>query len=1009
MLERLDIPEDFGLKVSAAVAMRYLTDRITIGERMLGDASTMPPDEFRRLAQRWHDENLAVIDSIIVDRDGAQRPNFGGDDSTPRDAVREHQILLDDVSRELGRLSQLRLRISIPLDEEGSHEPAFGSSSVELPGFEMTLEKSVSESPASESPVSESPTSEEPRRAKAKFERVPGYRPPTEDSAVLGEEPEVAQEPSLAELPDSPAEPATPAEPDGTEADDTAAAPPDVQDRFVYADAATAVLPAYDADAGHPVDLIGVDDVVDAFAYLITSRGMQPPLAVGLFGNWGSGKTFFLRSLQRRIDELTRGARQSARPQHEIGVFKRVVQIEFNAWHYVEGNLWASLVDHIFANLRTSASEKESELDRRRRAVTAQLASTRTEHQSLSSQINRLQGRRDEEADRARQLTEVQAKKLQKVSRIQLSDVAAAAMLDISETSAVTGALKPVGVRPDQVAGQAVSTSAADAARSLADARDVVHRGSALFGPMRQYGWWWVLFLVVAAGVAPLVAVGLQHVHASAVTQVLTAVAGFFSAAAVVVNGGTRWATGSLNRIEGAQRQVQARVDAESRRQADDLARIQQEIDGLDREIQEALRRQNEADTEIRALTDQLAELTPGRLLAGFLQERSDSADYRKFLGVTSLIRRDFEKLSELVAANNETILSDDAAADESSGADFNRVVLYVDDLDRCPPSRVVEVLQAVHLLMSFPVFVVVVAVDPRWLAQSLESQYRDLLGGGPSSSHGEQDGSATPQDYLEKIFQIPFSIGPLDLATRARFVEGLLGPEVVPAQLSLVDPPPSDPTSTSTLNPETILAEPNPAASATDDGLDLSGLDLDTFLTEPAPDTAKELPEPPSIAVDLNPENLRFSEAELAFLQELLPLLDTSPRSLKRYVNVYRLIKSVGRIGPSSQPGRADAPEPYQQAMFLLATQTGLPSQGAALLGAILDFDPNTDPLSHSASLLDVLERYMDIEEEVGRPDTSDDWTRLRGWLKTHEPIAFCPAASLVPYVRHVRLYAFA
>src|SRR3712207_7125212 len=32
--------------------------------------------------------------------------------------------------------------------------------------------------------------------------------------------------------------------------------------------------------------------------------------------------------------------------------YKRIVQIEFNAWHYSEGNLWASLVQHIFENLR---------------------------------------------------------------------------------------------------------------------------------------------------------------------------------------------------------------------------------------------------------------------------------------------------------------------------------------------------------------------------------------------------------------------------------------------------------------------------------------------------------------------------------------------------------------------------------------------------------------------------------------------------------------------------------
>ncbi|MEZ5024500.1 MAG: P-loop NTPase fold protein [Chitinophagales bacterium] len=40
------------------------------------------------------------------------------------------------------------------------------------------------------------------------------------------------------------------------------------------------------------------------------------------------------------------------------------------------------------------------------------------------------------------------------------------------------------------------------------------------------------------------------------------------------------------------------------------------------------------------------------------------------------------------------------------------RIVLYIDDLDRCPPKKVVEVLQAIHLILAFPLFVVVVGVD---------------------------------------------------------------------------------------------------------------------------------------------------------------------------------------------------------------------------------------------------------------------------------------------------------
>jgi tetratricopeptide (TPR) repeat protein len=49
-----------------------------------------------------------------------------------------------------------------------------------------------------------------------------------------------------------------------------------------------------------------------------------------------------------------------------------------------------------------------------------------------------------------------------------------------------------------------------------------------------------------------------------------------------------------------------------------------------------------------------------------------------------------------------------------------DRVVIYVDDLDRCPPARVVEILNTMHTSLALPPFVVVVAIDPGWLHHSL-------------------------------------------------------------------------------------------------------------------------------------------------------------------------------------------------------------------------------------------------------------------------------------------------
>ena len=52
-------------------------------------------------------------------------------------------------------------------------------------------------------------------------------------------------------------------------------------------------------------DFIGVSEEADAFAYLIASTTLGPPLAIGLFGNWGSGKSFLMAKIRQRVSQLT--------------------------------------------------------------------------------------------------------------------------------------------------------------------------------------------------------------------------------------------------------------------------------------------------------------------------------------------------------------------------------------------------------------------------------------------------------------------------------------------------------------------------------------------------------------------------------------------------------------------------------------------------------------------------------------------------------------------------------
>ena len=112
-----------------------------------------------------------------------------------------------------------------------------------------------------------------------------------------------------------------------------------------------AAVPRIAVESPQGDDLIGIEADVNALASVIASQNLVPPLAVGLFGDWGAGKSFFMEKLKTRIDLLARGAAVRQERRDPCAFHSRVAQIWFNAWNYAEANLWASLVTHIFEEL----------------------------------------------------------------------------------------------------------------------------------------------------------------------------------------------------------------------------------------------------------------------------------------------------------------------------------------------------------------------------------------------------------------------------------------------------------------------------------------------------------------------------------------------------------------------------------------------------------------------------------------------------------------------------------
>ncbi|MEA2008165.1 MAG: P-loop NTPase fold protein, partial [Chloroflexota bacterium] len=104
-----------------------------------------------------------------------------------------------------------------------------------------------------------------------------------------------------------------------------------------------------------------------------------------------------------------------------------------------------------------------------------------------------------------------------------------------------------------------------------------------------------------------------------------------------------------------------------------------------------------------------------------------------------------------------------------------HRLVVFVDDLDRCLPEKAVEVLEAIKLFLDVPGCVFMLGLDDKVIARGIEIKYRQAgLTEEETGTDREQrliEGSL----YLEKIIQLPFQLPPIAQDDMSNFVTGLV------------------------------------------------------------------------------------------------------------------------------------------------------------------------------------------------------------------------------------------
>ncbi len=126
---------------------------------------------------------------------------------------------------------------------------------------------------------------------------------------------------------------------------------------------------------------------------------------------------------------------------------------------------------------------------------------------------------------------------------------------------------------------------------------------------------------------------------------------------------------------------------------------------------------------------------------------------------------KQFANMLETDQANNKKIYYGIADYLEESVANMDyRIVVFIDDMDRCSPKRSIELLEALKVLLDLPGFVFVIGVDFELIEQAVRNKF---------SAAGRNDFEG---NYLDKIIQFPIHIpSPNKEKIKTQFISGFL------------------------------------------------------------------------------------------------------------------------------------------------------------------------------------------------------------------------------------------
>ncbi|MBE2219955.1 MAG: hypothetical protein IAF02_00355 [Anaerolineae bacterium] len=667
------------------------------------------------------------------------------------------------------------------------------------------------------------------------------------------------------------------------------------------------------SDKSSGKDELGIEKEVFALAETLLLRDVETPLAVGVLGGWGSGKSFVMYLMLQRMMQLrSRPITQGWDAGEEELYVGHVYPIEFNAWTYAKSDLWASLMQTIFMELNKQLTMEQligkelllagsywlelSQYDEKEREA---LQSEVGQEAIKNAQEKWQQGKAPDSLWQA--YDEVRSAETASMRANMAERTVKQALLEDLNHQLEIEKIETIPQQARKEVWQEIITTAvfSEVAKEIQDnlkettyrdennveqkvftERDLEDLGK-LSIKLKQYrptiskeleeqsfaDWWKeqksLLFtaglLLTVAILVPAVAAALNLFAQSATMASLTTfLAGISSVAMALFRTYQPWIDKIQRWNDGISSVVNLADEMLTNKEQQIIAQKEVELVTQRRKLEKEIEDLNQEITQHQQRLGIAGEFTS---LHDFVTSRLAMGDYKERLGMLHQTQTDLQELTNTLMIHDKN----DLFAEQKKGffpRGPARVVLFVDDLDRCPPPKVVEVLEAVQLLLRTKLFVIVLGLDTRYVTRALEKEYAGIL---------TRMGDPSGLDYIEKIIQIPYRVRPIEPESLRNFLESQM-------EIDTETTPTTPEEDEKTAQTETAVSPPHsPQTQQATDPVSVA---------EQPTQTAK-----PALKA-ITPQTVKFDQGDFAVLENSCLALGLTPRSIKRLINVLKLIK---------------------------------------------------------------------------------------------------------------------